>query len=645
MNLKSLLPAMGMALLLTLSLPALSDDRQILRILHMLDYIGVDYPEFVKNGQVLDAAEYQEQIEFAGEVANRLAELPAPDEGGKAALQSQANLLRKAIGNKADGADIAAISSQLGIALRNAYPVTETPRSAPDVAYAEQLFMDNCTACHGETGAGDGAAGMGMEPPPTDFLDRNRQRQRSAFGLYNVISLGVEGTGMPSFSHMPEEQRWALAYYVGQLVYTDDQRQQGKTLWERIPAEKRIEDLRSLSTLLPADLEALYGTDKGQALIAYLRANPGVVDTDKPGPLQHAARQLSASATSYANGDRDEATRLALDAYLEGYELAEAAVSTINAQLNRDIENRMLAYRQMLNNSEPADEIQQAADDIIALLEQAAALIDGGHMSASSSFIGSFIILAREGLEAILVLAAMFAFLSKTGRRDAIGYVHAGWILAILSGIATWFAATYVISISGASREMTEGISALVAALVLVSVGLWLHSKSYAAKWQQYVAQRMGEALGSASLLGLTALAFIATYREVFETVLFYQALWQQGDHQAILLGALAASAVLIAISVAIFVMSVRLPITQFFAASAVLIILLAIVFSGKGIVALQEAGRLPVDSIDFVTIPLLGVYPNLQSLGVQLAVVTVIIFGMTWNHMHQRRQIARQNA
>lgn len=637
MKSRRLLPALGLLLVLVSPLVA-ADDKQVLRILHMLDYIGVDYPEFVQNGEILSEAEYQEQLEFSSEVSKRLSGLPDPASGDKNALTDQAQALQDAIHARADGSEVARLSTALGEALRSAYPVTESPRAAPDVASAAQMFQDNCSACHGEQGRGDGAAGAGMEPAPTDFLDPARQRLRSAFGLYNVISLGVEGTGMPGFGHLPEEQRWALAYYVGQMIYNDAQRRQGETLWADMPKRDRIGDLKTLSTLLPADLETRHGTEQGQALTAYLRANPAVVTAGKPAPLQHARRQLQASAAHYAERKTEQAIQLALDAYLEGYELAEAGITAVDSQLNLRIEADMIAFRQLLNKGAPPAEVDRQLQRVLAGLDDAEAALGGEGLSATGSFIGSFIILAREGLEALLVLAAMFAFLNKTGRRDATRYVHAGWILALVSGIGTWFAATYLINISGASREVTEGMSALVAAVVLLSVGLWLHSKSYASKWQKYVAERMGEALGNASLLGLTALAFIATYREVFETVLFYQALWQQGDHQAILLGAAAAAVVLVGISVGIFVLSVRLPITQFFAASSALIVVLAVVFAGKGVAALQEAGRLPIDSVNFMQVPLLGIYPNIQSLGTQLIVLTVIILGMSWNHLRQRQ-------
>ena len=116
----------------------------------------------------------------------------------------------------------------------------------------------------------------------------------------------------------------------------------------------------------------------------------------------------------------------------------------------------------------------------------------------------------------------------STQRQDALKYVHTGWIVALLSGGATWVAAQSLISISGASREVMEGVAALFAALVLFYVGIWMHSKTHAAQWQAYIQKHVNERLKSGTLWGLAALSFIAVYREVFETVLFYESLLTQ---------------------------------------------------------------------------------------------------------------------
>ena len=136
-------------------------------------------------------------------------------------------------------------------------------------------------------------------------------------------------------------------------------------------------------------------------------------------------------------------------------------------------------------------------------------------------------ILLREGLEAVLVVAALAAFLRRSGQAQAMPYIHAGWLAALALGALTWFVATRLVEASGASREITEGVTGLVAAAMLLYVGYWLHDKSHAQAWQRYLMGR-AQALGTGAAWGLALTAFLAVYREVFETVLFYQALWTQ---------------------------------------------------------------------------------------------------------------------
>src|SRR5690606_35284007 len=121
---------------------------------------------------------------------------------------------------------------------------------------------------------------------------------------------------------------------------------------------------------------------------------------------------------------------------------------------------------------------QARVDEVAGLLDRSElVLTDDQSAGAGAAFVGALTILLREGIEALLLVIAMVAFLRKANRTDAMPYVHAGWIGALLAGFATWFAATSLVAISGASREITEGIAALVAVVVLVSVGIWMHGK------------------------------------------------------------------------------------------------------------------------------------------------------------------------
>jgi high-affinity iron transporter len=266
------------------------------------------------------------------------------------------------------------------------------------------------------------------------------------------------------------------------------------------------------------------------------------------------------------------------------------------------------------------------------LLAQAQSLLMEGTASPMTTFIGALTILVREGLEALLVVVALLAFLRKADRHDATRYVHAGWLLALLAGAATWAVASYFISISGASRELTEGLSSLFAAGVLLAVGLWMHQKSIGGRWQSYLKAKMATALDRRSAWFVFGLTFISVYREVFETILFYTALWNEGQGQWLLAGIVVGAIILGFIAWVLLRTSQRLPLGLFFSVSSLVIAVLAIVLTGKGVAALQEAGWTAVTVAPVPSIDLLGIYPTWQSLLAQLAVAVMLAIGFTYN-------------
>ena len=168
--------------------------------------------------------------------------------------------------------------------------------------------------------------------------------------------------------------------------------------------------------------------------------------------------------------------------------------------------------------------------------------------------------------------------------------------------------------------------------VVLVSVGIWMHGKSQADAWQRYIREQLSHALSRGSAWFLFGLSFLIVYREAFETVLFYAALWSQGNHPAVLAGAAAAVVALALVGWVMLRYSRRLPFGKFFGISAVLMAVLAVVLAGKGVAALQEAGWLPVSLLHLPRVDLLGVYPTLEGIGAQLVVLAVLLAGFAWN-------------
>ena len=603
----------------------------------MLDYLGVDYPEAVKDGTVADQGEYDEQLEFSANVRAMIGELPGRPE--RAGLEAAAARLAGAIRDKRPGDEVAGIAGELRRHIIELYQVRVSPKQAPDLASAPADYATHCAVCHGAAGRGDGPAAKGLTPPPADLTDAARQGRLSVFGLYNTITLGIKGTAMTGFPALSESQRWALAFHVSTLAGGDDERARGAALWKGGTGRRELGDLRALVMATPRDAAARRGGD-GAAVLAYLRGEPGAVAAGRESAIDLSARLLDESVEAYRRGDATRAHRLAITGYLEGFELVEAPLGAVDGALKTRVEVEMLRYRSMLQAGAPVDAVEAQARAIQALLDTARERLDAARLSPATIFTSALVILLREGLEAVLVVAALLALLIKAGRRDVLRYVHAGWIAALALGGLTWLAASYLVTLSGADREITEGVTALLAAAMLLYVGFWMHRHAHAARWKAFIETRVAAALSGRTMWALGSISFLAVYREAFETVLFYQALWlEAGPDGRVAVGAgFAAAAVgLVVLAWLILQVGLRLPLGWFFGAGSVLMALLAVVLAGKGIAALQEAGALPVGPLDLPAIPSLGLYPTWQGVLTQLAVLLLIVGAFAYSRRRER--------
>ncbi|HEX9953909.1 MAG TPA: FTR1 family protein [Allosphingosinicella sp.] len=626
---------LSLAAIAFLAAPAAAQDAGVQTTWRLLDYIAVDYREAVQGGKVVNPAEYQEMEEFSATVREGLAKLPAKP--AKAQLSSDAQALQAAIAAKAAPDDIAKRARGLAGALLTAYPVPLAPQAAPDLARGEALYRTSCASCHGLDGKAGTPMSEGMDPPPIAFADRGRAAERSVFGLYQVIDQGLEGTAMGSFGHLPAEDKWALAFYAGRFAYPEALAAEGKRLWESDASlRRRIPDLAALTGITPAALAAQIGEDKAIALTAYLRANPSAVSNGSEGgaaTLQIARERLRQSVAAYRAGDAAAAKSHALAAYLDGFEPVEPVLNARDSGLMARVEAAMAGLRAAIADGVPADQVAARAAEVEALLGEAEKVLAPGEASSASAFLGAFSILLREGLEALLIIVAMLTFLRKAERPEMVRTVHYGWATALLAGVATWWAATHLITISGAGRELTEGFGALFAAVVLLFVGIWMHGKAQADEWQRYLKEKLGTALTRGSAWFLFVLAFVAVYREVFETILFFAALSAEGNVGSLFLGGAAGVVCLTAIAIAMFRFSKRLPIAKFFAYSALLMAILAVVLAGKGVGALQEAGMIGVTPLaSFPRVPILGLTPSLETVGAQVVTLVLLVLGFTRN-------------
>ena len=390
--------------------------------LHLLDYVSADYPPTVSDGKVVDDAEYREQVEFLGALEGLIVALPARAE--RAALEQGVKALQSAVEQKQDGAQVARQARQLGAKLAVAYEVSQAPVITPDAARGAPLYAQHCSVCHGNAGAGDGPAGIGLTPPPANLRDAARLDRLSLYDIYNTLGLGIEGTDMPSFAdQLDDRQRWDVATYIASFS-ADAAAVQGQTF-----------NLADLARQTPAEINAAKGPQAAATFRAQ-RAQPPQVQRGPAQLLDYTSMTLDKSLAAYRSGDREQAYDLSVAAYLEGFELVESSLDNVDANVRKDTEKALMAYRQSLQDGVPVAQAAQKLEAAKLKLKASASLLGSDGLSTSLSFISGLLILLREGLEAILVLAAILAFLRNTGQQSAVRSVNLGWGLALLAGLA-----------------------------------------------------------------------------------------------------------------------------------------------------------------------------------------------------------------
>ncbi|CAI9007088.1 FTR1 family protein [Pseudomonas chlororaphis] len=596
------------------------------KALHLLDYIGADYPPTVEAGKVIDDSEYREQVEFLGVLQGLVADLPAKPE--KAELEQGIASLNEAVKAKADGALVARQARQLGAKLAVAYEVSQAPIITPDPSRGAPLYAQHCSVCHGDTGAGDGPAGVGLTPPPANLRDAARTDHLSLYAIYNTLGLGVEGTDMPSFAdQLDDRQRWDLATYIA-----------GFTADPAAAKGDKSYNLADLARQTPSEVEAAEGPQAAATFRAQ-RAQPPQVKRGPAQLLDYTASTLDKSLAAYRAGDREQAYDLSVAAYLEGFELVESSLDNVDANVRKDTEKALMAYRQALQDGLPAEQAEQRLAAAKAKLTESAGLLGSDGLSWSLSYISGLLILLREGLEAILVLAAILAFLRNTGQQSAVRSVNVGWGLALLAGLGTWALAAYVIDVSGSQRELLEGATALFASVMVLWLGVWMHDRRHAAAWQDYIKSSL---VGGGGRFGFAVLAFFSVYRELFEVILFYETLWLQAGpagHNAVLAGGATALVLLFGLAWVILRGSAKLPLALFFGINAALLCALSVVFAGHGVKALQEAGVFGTRPVAFFDFDWLGIHADAYSLTAQAVAIVAIVVLYSRSRIAEKRR------
>jgi high-affinity iron transporter len=363
-------------------------------------------------------------------------------------------------------------------------------------------------------------------------------------------------------------------------------------------------------------------------------AAPSPVDA----PLGESARLLDAAVAAYARGER-QATALAGDAYLQ-FEPLEPRLGAVAPDLKSRIEERFLHLRQSLRVAGKEAEVAGLASAIHADFTAAHAALQP-HTSHSALFMQSATIILREGFEVVLVIGALLAYVVKAGSPAMQRPIYAGTAAGIVASLATAAVMQEMLRYYPSSSDVLEGITMLLAAAVLFFVSYWLVSKAEADKWQRYIRGKVHSALSDGRSMALAGAAFLAVYREGFETVLFYQALYGSAPAAAMTItgGCLAGTVALLIVTVLFRRFQVQIPIRQFFFVTGLFLYGMAAIFAGQGVHELQDAGIIAVTPLAGVpTIELLGIYPTVQSLALQGVFVVLLAYATAVTLRRSRR-------
>jgi high-affinity iron transporter len=526
------------------------------------------------------------------------------------------------------------ISTELGVIL------DELPVVAPSVARGAQIYQANCASCHGASGKGDGPAARALEPQPTNLTDASTLKDQSPLDYYRRITIGVVGTAMPSFElRLPAEDRWAAALYASLLRLPPPSGDVPASL-RSFEATGRLSDIALMKALPDTGAAAL-------ARVAAIRsAQPDATASATARIFDQVRSQLDSTYALARRGDSSAGTS-AFDAYMT-FEQVERGVRSNNAALATQLEGDFAALRAAVAKGANPSELDALQRKLTSGLEKAELSV-GGNLSSANLFVQSFVIMLREGLEAILIVGALMTFLVKMGASHRKKDIHIGVGAALAASVATAVAVETIFHVTPANQELLEGFTMAVAALVLFYVSYWLLSKMEVVKWNHFVKSKVNDALTSGSSLALASAAFLAVYREGCETVLFYKALFLTGGNSSgmpVATGILAGSAVLVGVYIAISRFGVRLPLKPFFGLTSAFLYYMAFVFAGKGIAELQAGGLLPTNMLQWAPrVPALGIYPTIESVVAQ-GVLLVLLFGaLIWTFLIQPQRPARMRA
>ncbi|GHI00263.1 Fe 2+/Pb2+ permease [Neobacillus kokaensis] len=394
--------------------------------------------------------------------------------------------------------------------------------------------------------------------------------------------------------------------------------------------------IRIAITQEPADLEkANVNADELKKEVDNFLAGKTAKGVKGNYTLTDVSALLNSAETAVSDKDFQKASTV-LNEILNIWPMVEGDVQTRDSKLYNDIETKIPAAISLLNSKMvDTDKAGEILKDLQSRLVPLTSKTDYSLWDAA-------LILLREGLEAILIVGTLIAFLKKMGQASKQKWIWAGVAAGILASAVLAVVINLVFSkiVAASSREYIEGITGVVAVLMMLTVGAWLHNKSSIGNWNKYINQQMQQAIAKGSLISFAFISFLSVFREGAETIIFYTGITPYISLQQLIIGVVLAIVILGVVGFLIIHYSVKIPIRLFFKAATILIYLLAFKILGVSIHALQISNVLSMSTVQSLPyIDWIGMYPTWETFLIQILLIAIILF-MTW--MVKKRAAAK---
>lgn len=404
--------------------------------------------------------------------------------------------------------------------------------------------------------------------------------------------------------------------------------------------------LQDIEEQLP-NLPTTRDEQNAQATQSQAQTSDNVADQDWAKITTEINQRIQQAIALYEQGDAKKAILAVQDTYFDVFESSgmENKVGSRDSNFKAELEGYFTRLVSMMKAGN-GDKLQEQAAGLSQNLAKAVQILQGGEQSDWSMFLYSLLIILREGLEALLIIAAIVAYMVKNNHHDKLPVIRQSVYVALGASVVTAFIFQRIFENSGQNRELLEGFTMIIAVFMLFSMSYWLLSKVEAQNWKRYLEGKLSTALTVGSLFGLWLTSFLAVYREGAETVLFYYAL--VGDAKSALsLAYLFAGFIFGVILLAIyyFIMRytvVKLPLKPFFMFTGSFMYLMAFVFAGKSVLELIEGKLFEPTLINGVPeISWLGIYPYVETLVPQAILILAAIFALFVMKYQSKRAVS----